>query len=86
MRITKVSQEKTETELSDNERARGFVRPLRNTNKHPECGGITLMSDKIAENMAKKPNHYDEMYCIDCKTSAPLDKFIWHGTDIKLGE
>jgi hypothetical protein len=41
--------------LSDDERAKGFVRPVRRTYFHEKCGVPTTMSQAIAETYARDP-------------------------------
>ncbi len=35
--------------LSEDERAKGFVRPVRRSYRHVECGTVTTMSQALAE-------------------------------------
>lgn len=74
--------------LSDEERAKGFVRPLRLTYQHLVCGGITTMSRPLAETYAANPGFYGATYCVDCQKHRPVGangEFVWAGTDIKVG-
>lgn len=52
--------------LSDAERARGFVRPVRMSYWHNTCGKITSMSAPIAETYARDPGYYGATYCAHC--------------------
>ena len=54
--------------LSDEERGKGFVRPVRSTYTHVKCGGRTTMASAIAETYARNPKFYGGTYCSTCKT------------------
>ncbi len=43
--------------LGDEERAKGFVRPVRRSYRHqdPECGAVTTMGHALAETYAREP-------------------------------
>ena len=73
--------------LSDEERAKGFVRPYRDTYRHLACGHITTMGRALSETYARKPNFYDGTFCSHCRTHFNLlDKdgkraFLWYEMD-----
>jgi hypothetical protein len=74
--------------LSDEERAKGFVRPLRRSYKHLTCGAITTMGLSIAETYARDPYFYGGTYCARCCSHFPVGQsgeFVWDGTDVKVG-
>lgn len=74
--------------LSQEERAKGFVRPLRNSYRHLTCGGVTAMGPEIAETYARDPGFYGGTYCATCRDHFPVGangEFVWDGTDIKVG-
>lgn len=74
--------------LSDEERAKGFVRPVRQSYTHLKCGGKTTMGIKLAETYARDPAFYTGTYCAGCGAHFPVGKdgeFVWHGTDEKVG-
>lgn len=71
--------------LTPEERAKGFVRPVRRTYKHLKCGTVTTMSLSIAETYAREPGFYSGTFCVHCKAHFPLDQFVWDGTDEKVG-
>lgn len=71
--------------LSDEERAKGFVRPLRYAYTHKTCGSDTTMSYKIAETYARDPKFYGGTFCCHCRKHFPLDQFVWLGTDEQVG-
>ena len=63
--------------LSDEERAKGFVRPVRDTYKHRVCGTETRMSLAIAETYARNPKFYGATYCCRCQMHKPVSEFEW---------
>ncbi|VXC42792.1 hypothetical protein [Nocardioides sp. AX2bis] len=74
--------------LSDEERAQGFVRPVRRTYVHQTCGTATTMSLAIAETYARQPGFYGGTYCAGCRDHFPVGEhgqFVWDGTDQKVG-
>jgi len=70
--------------LSDEERAKGFVRPVRRTYVHT-CGVATTMGTALAETYARDPKFYGATYCVGCQRHAPVSEFTWDGTDEKVG-
>jgi hypothetical protein len=58
--------------LSDEERAKGFVRPVRQKYKHLACGTVTTMGLAIAETYARDPKFYGGTFCCYCGTHFPL--------------
>lgn len=74
--------------LSDAERAKGFVRPVRHGYVHLKCGSLTTMSPAIAETYARQPYFYSGTFCVACRKHFPVGpdgEFVWDGTDIKVG-
>lgn len=75
--------------LSDAERAKGFVRPVRNAYVHEVCGVVTRMSQALAETYAAKPTFYGATYCVHCGMHRPVGadgEFIWDdGSGEKVG-
>jgi len=66
--------------LSAEERAKGFVRPLRTAYWHETCGTITTMSRAIAETYATRPDFYGATYCVHCQKHRPVGpdgEFYW---------
>ena len=68
--------------LSAEDRARGFVRPVRQSYRHqdPECGAITTMAQGIAETYARQPSFYGSTYCCGCQMHRPVGQhgeFTW---------
>ena len=58
--------------LSGEERAKGFVQPVRNSYIHTVCGAVTAMNQSIAETYARNPNFYGGTYCVGCKDHFPI--------------
>ena len=58
--------------LSEEERAKGFVRPVRDSYKHLQCGVVTRMGRALAETYARDPSFYGGTYCAFEKTHFPL--------------
>lgn len=72
--------------LSDAERAKGFVRPLRFVYVHDKgCGQQTSMAQPIAETYARDPSFYGGTFCSTCHNHFPVDEFVWQGTDERVG-
>jgi hypothetical protein len=71
--------------LSDEEKSKGFVRPVRRTYVHSKCGAATTMAQSIAETYARDPKFYGRTFCMGCNTHLPVDEFTWSGTDEKVG-
>lgn len=77
--------------LSDEERAKGFVRPLRTSYIHERCGAATTMGLAIAETYARQPDFYGGTYCARCQTHFPVGEhgeFVWSSPreDTPLGQ
>jgi len=70
--------------LSEEERAQGFIRPVRASYWHTVCGGITTMNRAIAETYARDPKYYGATYCATCKLHRPVGEdgeFHWCDPD-----
>ncbi len=63
--------------LSEQERAKGFIRPLRRSYRHTTCGAVTTMSQALAETFARQPSFYGATYCVTCQRHAPVSEFVW---------
>lgn len=63
--------------LTPEERAKGFVKPVRRTYVHKVCGAATTMGTALAETYARNPRFYSGTYCVGCSTHFPLDQFHW---------
>jgi len=74
--------------LSEEERAKGFVRPVRQKYIHLKCGAETRMALAISETYARDPKFYGATYCSNCGNHFPIGEegeFIWSDTDQKVG-
>ena len=73
--------------LSKEERAKGFIRPVRDAYIHKKCGTITTMGDALAETYARDPKFYGATFCIGdhCRTHFPVEEFVWKDTDELVG-
>jgi hypothetical protein len=66
--------------LSEDERARGLVRPYRDSYRHLACGAVTTMGRAIAETYARQPHFYGSTYCVSCRMHRPVGEhgeFEW---------
>jgi hypothetical protein len=66
--------------LSEEERAKGFVRPVRTAYWHTTCGGVTAMGLALAETYARQPDFYGATYCVHCRRHRPVGErgeFHW---------
>jgi len=74
--------------LAEEERAKGFVRPVRRSYRHLKCGTVTIMGQTIAETYARDPGFYGGTFCCGCRAHfrvGPKGEFVWDGTDEKVG-
>lgn len=78
-------QQKDYVVLTPEERAKGFVRPVRTTYLHKPCGVTTKMGLALAETYAADPDFYSGTFCCYCAKHFPLDQFVWEGTDTQVG-
>lgn len=78
-------QQKGYVVLTAEERAKGFVRPVRRSYVHKNCGAVTKMAESIAETYARDPSFYGGTFCIGCRTHRPLSEFVWDGTTETVG-
>lgn len=63
--------------LSDAERAKGFVRPVRRSYVHDRCGAVTTMGLAIAETFAREPTFYGATWCSRCQMHVAISEFRW---------
>jgi hypothetical protein len=66
--------------LSEEERAKGFVRPVRRTYIHETCGAATTMGTALSETYARDPAFYGATFCVKCKGHFPVGasgEFHW---------
>ena len=74
--------------LSAEERAKGFVRPVRHTYIHEKCGTSTTMGTALAETYARNPKFYGATFCCACRGHFPVGaegEFVWDHTTEKVG-
>lgn len=71
--------------LCPDERAKGFVRPVRRSYRHLTCGAVTTMALALAETYARNPRFYTGTFCATCGNHFPLDQFVWDGTNEQVG-
>ena len=74
--------------LPEEERAKGFVRPVRRSYTHEKCGVVTNMPQAIAETYARQPDYYGQTFCCGCRDYFPVGpdgEFVWAGTNEKVG-
>lgn len=74
--------------LAEEERAKGFVRPVRRSYKHLTCGGVTTMGQTLAETYARDPSFYSGTFCGHCRDHFPVGaggQFVWDGTNERVG-
>lgn len=75
--------------LTEEEKARGLVRPVRFTYTCLDCGADNdLQSLGLAEAMARDPGKVDNLYCARCRRymcTGPRGHFVWKGSTEKVG-
>lgn len=69
--------------LSDEERAKGFIRPVRKSYIHIKCGAVTTMGQAIAETYARNPKFYGGTFCCNCGKHFPLLEMRNDGTFVR---
>jgi hypothetical protein len=77
-------QQKGYVVLTEDERAKGFVRPFRDAYRHGRCGRITTMGRAIAETYARDPGFYTGTFCSTCRNHFPVGaagEFTWYEMD-----
>lgn len=81
-------QQKGYVILCDDERAKGFVRPVRQKYKHLKCGVVTTMGLKLSETYARDPKFYSGTFCAGCHEHFPVGEdgeFVWDSDGSKVG-
>jgi hypothetical protein len=90
--VTSNGQHESYYVLCAEERAKGFVRPVRHSYRHVKCGTVTYMGQALAETYARDPHFYGATMCCGCGTHFPLvnpdgvRQFIWINEDGISGE
>lgn len=84
-------QQKCYLVLSEEERAKGFVRPVRTKYKHLKCGTVTTMGLALSETYARDPKFYGGTFCCHCGTHFPLrtaegPQFLWDPDGTPVGD
>jgi hypothetical protein len=80
----KIPQHEVYLVLSQDEIAKGYVRPYRDAYVHETCGRVTTMGKAIAETYARQPEFYGATYCVHCQKHLPVGKngeFHWYEMD-----
>jgi hypothetical protein len=63
--------------LTPEERAKGFIRPLRRAYIHSKCGTETKMGLALCETYARDPFFYSGTFCVGCRAHFPVAEFSW---------
>lgn len=80
--------------LCEEERHKGFVRPLRTSYIHvgppggKGCGGRTTMPMACAETYAREPSYYGSTFCCTCNGYFPVGEngeFVWPDSNERVG-
>ena len=69
----------------EEERAKGYVRPVRTKYIH-KCGAETVMAEALAETYARDPKFYGGTFCVGCGDHFPVAEFVWSDTDPTVGK
>lgn len=72
--------------LSEAERSKGFVRPVRRGYIHRKCGSETIMGLTIAETYARDPKFYGATFCVKCARHFLVREFNWSDGAGVVGE
>jgi hypothetical protein len=75
--------------LSEEERAKGFIRPLRRSYVHNAgpnaCHAVTTMGLALCETYARDPKFYGATYCCGCQMHRPVSEFVWGEDGMVVG-
>ena len=71
--------------LCADERAKGFVRPYRDTYRHGVCGAVTIMGQALSETYARDPSFYSHTFCVGCNRHLPVSEFVWVADNLAVG-
>jgi len=63
--------------LCPEERAKGFVRPIRQEYIHDKCHSKTHMGLALSETYARDPHFYGATFCCACGGHFPVAEFKW---------
>lgn len=67
--------------LTPEERAKGFIKPVRRTYVHKVCGAATTMGIALAETYARNPRFFSGTFCVNCKAHFSLNQFHWDDSE-----
>ena len=87
-RLKENGQQEGYVVLAKEERAKGFVRPVRRSYIHTKCGTLTTMGQSLAETYARDPHFYSGTFCCGCGTHFPIGEsgeFVWADSNEKVG-
>ena len=77
--------------LTEEERRKGFVKPVRRSYVHRKCGSVTTMGVALSETYARDPYFYSGTFCAGCRAHFPVGEpefggeFKWDGSDEYVG-
>lgn len=71
--------------LCPDERAKGFVRPYRDSYRHTTCGTVTTMGRALSETYARLPSFYGATFCVACNRHLPVAEFVWTADGLQVG-
>lgn len=71
--------------LSNEELAKGFVRPFRDKYIHRTCGTLTTMGYALSATYARNPTFYGSTYCLHCSKHRPVEEFYWEADGKTMG-
>lgn len=71
--------------LSEEERAKGFTRPLRRSYRHQVCRTTTRMGLALCETYARDPSFYGATFCCACGGHFPVAEFTWTEDGERVG-
>ena len=83
--VPATGQQKDYVVLAEEERAKGFVRPYRDTYVHRTCRTETRMAQTLAETCARDPKFYSGTFCAGCRSHFPVAEFVWKGSQETVG-
>lgn len=67
--------------LDEEELAKGYVRPYRDTYRHLQCPvnpqATTRMGIALSQTYARDPKFYGSTYCVACRMHKPVGEFVW---------
>lgn len=83
--VEQTGQHKGYIVLCPHERAKGFVRPYRDSYKHIGCGSVTTMGRALSETYARDPTFYGATFCVSCNRHLPVAEFVWTADGERVG-